>query len=360
MKDIKVQTWFFAGLFVVLLLAVVWLLVPFFTVLLWSTLLYILISPLYHRIIRERNLTSPLGGLLRSLLAAVFSIGTAVLILLPLLWVGFQLFRQLSTLIKIALEYLNSNPLLFDSELERFSALLREVSYGQIDYDAARLRVELEAILGRGIQMVVQMSTHLIKNLGAFLMGIAFMIFSLFFFYMDGPYLSSLFLKAVPIRKEYTSELVRKFMDITRNLFLGYILVALVQGVVAYIIFMLFRVQGALVFAIILFFCSFIPILGAGAVWGPIGLFRLLTGDVVGGILFLIFSGIFISTLDNVLRPLFLKDRIKLHPLVIFFSILGGVASFGFNGLVLGPVLIILFLTVLDLFLSEHGIDSDR
>jgi predicted PurR-regulated permease PerM len=91
----------------------------------------------------------------------------------------------------------------------------------------------------------------------------------------------------------------------------------------------------------------------------PLGIFRILNGEALGGVVFLIVSGIFISTLDNFLRPIFLQDRIHLHPLIIFFAILGGVQAFGFNGLVLGPIVVILFLTVLDLFLTEHTIKPD-
>jgi predicted PurR-regulated permease PerM len=65
---------------------------------------------------------------------------------------------------------------------------------------------------------------------------------------------------------------------------------------------------------------------------------------------------VLISSIDNFLRPWFLKTRIQLHPLIIFFAILGGVSVLGFNGLVLGPLLVILFLTALDLFLAEINI----
>jgi predicted PurR-regulated permease PerM len=71
-------------------------------------------------------------------------------------------------------------------------------------------------------------------------------------------------------------------------------------------------------------------------------------------------SGIVISTLDNLLRPFFLRDRIQLHPLIIFFAILGGISTFGFNGIILGPMVVILFLTVLDLFLTEHQFDKNE
>jgi predicted PurR-regulated permease PerM len=182
------------------------------------------------------------------------------------------------------------------------------------------------------------------------------MVFSLFFFYLDGDYLSRLALHAIPIRKEYTGALVGKFKDITRNLVLGYIMVALVQAATAFIVYTLFGVSGSLVFAALTFFCAFIPIFGAGLIWFPLGLLRVLSGDILGGVALWVVSGIFISTLDNFLRPVFLKNRIQLHPLIIFFAILGGISVFGLNGVILGPMVVILFLTVLDLFLMEHKI----
>jgi predicted PurR-regulated permease PerM len=97
--------------------------------------------------------------------------------------------------------------------------------------------------------------------------------------------------------------------------------------------------------------------LGGALVWLPLGIVRIVSGDLVGGIIFTAVSALFISLLDNFIRPIFLQDRIQLHPLIIFFAILGGLYNFGFNGLILGPIVVILFLTVLDLFLTEHEID---
>ena len=182
------------------------------------------------------------------------------------------------------------------------------------------------------------------------------MAFSMFFFFVDGPYLARLALRAVPIKNEYISTLTTKFLDTTRNLFLGYIIVAALQSVVAYIIFTIFGVKGSLVFAVITFFLVFVPMFGAAVIWVPIGIFKIAGGEIAGGIAFMLISAVFISGIDNVLRPFFLKDRIRLHPLIILFAIFGGLASFGFNGFVLGPVLVIFFLTVLDMFLAEHKI----
>jgi predicted PurR-regulated permease PerM len=147
-------------------------------------------------------------------------------------------------------------------------------------------------------------------------------------------------------------------MDITRNLFLGYIMVAFLQAILAFIVFSIFQIKGALVFAVLTFICVFIPMIGGSLVWLPLGIIRILSGNLAGGIVFLLVSGLFISTLDNFLRPMFLQNRIQLHPLIIFFSILGGLSALGFNGLILGPMIVIFFLTVLDLFLTEHKMNS--
>jgi predicted PurR-regulated permease PerM len=136
--------------------------------------------------------------------------------------------------------------------------------------------------------------------------------------------------------------------------------VALIQAAIAFVIFLLFRIEGALVFTILTFFCVFVPIFGGSLVWIPIGVVMFLNGRTGEAVLFMLVSMVFISVLDSFLRPWFLKTRIQLHPLIIFLAILGGISVFGFNGLVLGPLLVILFLTALDLFLAELDIKENK
>ena len=102
-------------------------------------------------------------------------------------------------------------------------------------------------------------------------------------------------------------------------------------------------------------FASFIPLVGAAIVWVPIGVVLFITDSAVKGILFLVICGVCVSFLDNFLRPMFLKDRIHVHPLVIFFAILGGIQVFGLNGLLVGPMIVILFFTVLDMLVHSEA-----
>jgi predicted PurR-regulated permease PerM len=351
-----IQSYIFGVILLLLFLLVCRLVAPFFSVLLWSTLLYILLSPLHHRIIGRLDLFTRKGKILKSFWAVVFALGTMVIILIPLTFVASVFLRQIMELIRYMRDMFNQQPEMLKNIFEKISILLRDITADQIVIDADEIQRQIMTALSSGMQRIVLISSNIARNIGGFSLNMFLIMFSMFFFYVDGPYLSKLALKAIPIRREYISALTAKFMDITRNLFFGYIMVALIQSVMAYIIFSIFQVKGALVLAALTFICVFIPMIGGGLVWLPIGVMRILNGDIAGGIVFLAVSGLFISLLDNVIRPLFLKDRIQLHPLIIFFAILGGINVFGFNGLVLGPVVVILFLTVLDLFLTEHKI----
>jgi predicted PurR-regulated permease PerM len=352
-----IQNYVFGVILVLLFILVCRLFAPFFSVLLWSVLLYILFNPLHKRLVKKIDVKKTGGKILKSLWAAVFALGTVVLILLPVFFVVFHFFRQIIELITLVREELNPDNGLIRELVNRISLFVKDISADQIHISPAEIQSQVLLLLSSGMRNLIQLSSAVAKNIGSFFINLLFMIFCLFFFYSDGAYLSSLALDIIPIRREYISALKNKFLEITRNLFLGYIVVALIQALMAYIIFLIFGVKGALVFAALTFICVFIPMVGGGLVWIPLGSLRILNGDVGGGILFFVVSGIFISTLDNVLRPFFLQNRIQLHPLIIFIAILGGIVSFGFNGVILGPVVVIIFLTVLDLFRTEHHIE---
>jgi predicted PurR-regulated permease PerM len=354
----NIQNIVFGAILILLFLLVCWLFASFFTVLLWSILFYILLGPFHQRFTYSLDRTKIKGKVLCNVWAAIFSLGVVILILLPLSFVGFQFFHQVTALVHQVRDYLSTHSLQYDDTLEEISRIIGDLTSGQIELSAGDLRFRIVTYLSSELQTLLQFSTGVVRNVSSFFIGLIFMVFSLFFFFMDGAYLSKLALHVIPIRREYLKALVVKFKEIVRNLVLGYIMVALVQAILAFIVFYIFRVSGALVFATLTFFCAFIPIFGAGIVWLPLGLLRILNGDLGGGIVFMIASGIVISTLDNFLRPVFLRDRIQLHPLIIFFAILGGIRVFGFNGIILGPMVVILFLTVLDLFLTEHKIEQ--
>jgi predicted PurR-regulated permease PerM len=252
--------------------------------------------------------------------------------------------------------YVLTNPETINSIFQKIADIASDVTGGHVLWNTSDVEKNLYSFISSSLQALIRYSTNLAKNIGAFIASVAFMVFCLYFFFLDGKYLSTLF-SNIPIKKEYLLFLTNKFKITTKNLFLGYILVGIVQAVLAFVIYSIFRIEGAFVFACLTFICVYIPILGGALVWLPLGVARIFTHGPADGIVFLIVSAVVISLLDNILRPYFLEDRIKLHPFINFLSSIGGVSKFGFNGIVIGPLIVIFFLTVLEIFLTEHKIE---
>ncbi|MDR2601730.1 MAG: AI-2E family transporter [Spirochaetaceae bacterium] len=358
-RSYSIQSAVFALLLVLLFLFVCKLFSPFWSILLWSIVLYIIVSPLHNMVIKKINFKGIKGVILKNIIAMAFALGVAVVILLPILLVATQFVTQIITLLRGLRDYMILNPNSVYEIFKKVSDLIFEATGGQITWDVNDVQDKIYAFLSLNLQSLIRHSSDLAKNIGAFIVGLAFMVFCLYFFFLDAKYLITLFTN-IPIKKEYLYSLINKFNTSTKNLFLGYILVGIVQAFLSFIIYTIFNVKGAFVFACLTFICVYIPLLGGAIVWLPLGIACFLKDGPVTGTAFLVVSAIFISLLDNILRPYFLQDRIKLHPLIIFLSIIGGIVNFGFNGIVIGPLVVILFLTVLEIFLTEHEIEHTQ
>ncbi|MBO5100094.1 MAG: AI-2E family transporter [Treponema sp.] len=349
------QTVFIFGLFALLFVLILRMLMPFFSVILWTVLLYILIKPLYQKCFNKLNKTKKFFRLKNHLLAAIFAIGTLVIIVGAMAAISILLIEQGIELLSKAEKFLVENPNFLDSEFlaEKIQELSvkTKINFAEINFDS--FEEEILTFIRTYSSRLLSIGKSFVGKTGSFVISLVFVVFALYFCFLDGSYLVRLFKIAIPINASHMNVLTKKFSDITKNLFSGYILVALYQGLAAFVIFLCFGVQGSLLLAVVLMFATFIPLFGAAIVWLPIGIVLCISDSLFKGLLFLIISGVCISFLDNFLRPFFLKDRINLHPLVIFFSILGGIQLFGLNGLILGPLVIILFFTVLNLIIAS-------
>jgi predicted PurR-regulated permease PerM len=327
---------------------------PYSTVFLWTALLYVLIKPLYKHLFKKISPDKKFYKAKTYLLAGGFSVGTLILIIGPLSFIAVMLIHQALALLQDLEHFLLSNPnFLEDSEIVATVNNFLEnknITLPLIDFNT--LEEQVISFIRSSSARFFSIGKTIVTKTGSFIISLMFIVFSLYFCFLDGAYLLSLIKKAIPLDPNHMDVLTDKFSDITKNLFSGYILVALYQGIAAFIIMKIFGVEGSLLLSVLLMFASFIPMFGAALVWVPVGIILCISQSVVKGILFLIIAGICISFLDNFLRPLFLKDRINVHPLVIFFSILGGISFFGMNGLILGPLIVILFFTVLDLMVT--------
>ena len=323
----------------------------------WSAVFYLMLRPLYNKILSRLNKEKRFFKLKNRLLAGAFSIGTVVIVAVIFVFLLVNLAGQIISFVNEIIPFINSHLDFFKgNELGRnISDLVYEWSAGTIDLAGIDFKAQIVSLLRQYSDRILLVSRSLVSNIASFLVSLCFMSFSLFFFYMDGSYLVGLVINAIPISRRQSRALIRKFRDVLGNLVQGLFLVALYQAVVAFIIFSCFRITGALLFAILLFFSSFVPMFGCAIVWLPLGIMIAATRGIPLGLIFVILCGVLISFMDNFLRPFLLKDRIKVHPLLIFFSMLGGIKFFGVNGLILGPMTVILFFTIVDMVTGNSG-----
>jgi predicted PurR-regulated permease PerM len=350
METMSVKKIIFLVFFLALFIVVARLYYPFLTVMLWSALIYIILDPLYERVIglsrskRERPWS-------RRLVAGAFSLLGVLIIVVPVVFLAINVAKQVSELTSAAIRFLDSHPEYFDlSPQGMIGGFLYRATDGSVNLSSIDLKGEIMSFIAGSGGRIFSLSSAAIRNGANVLISLAFMIFTLYFFFMDGRTLVRVLVGAIPIDKTYTTLFMRTLKDTSKQLIVGYLFVSLYQAIAAFVIFRLFGVQGPLVLALLTAMAAFIPMLGASLIWLPVGVARLATGDIAGGIALLLISGFFISTVDNFLRPMLLKQRLNVHPLLIFFAILGGLKLFGLNGLILGPLILILFFTALGLF----------
>jgi predicted PurR-regulated permease PerM len=345
MEGSNVRKYLFLGFFLILLILVARLFAPFVTIIIWSGLLYAFLAPAYEALARSKS-PKPLGGVSRTLLAAIMAILSVALVLVPIFLLGMSMLGQVKELAHVIKTTLDAHPELLDlSTNGPVGKLISDLSQGSIDLSRIDVRGEITAAIDGSASQILSLSGILVGKVAMVLISVAFIVFTLFFLFLDGPELLQILLHAIPIEREYSLLFLRTLRKTSRDLVAGYVLVALVQGSLAFGLFTIFGIKGALVLGVLTMAASFIPMLGTGLVWGPVSGILIFSGDIQRGILLLLLSAVIVAGLDNFLKVFVLRDRLKSHPLLIFFAIVGGLELFGFNGIILGPLILITFFT---------------
>lgn len=196
---------------------------------------------------------------------------------------------------------------------------------------------------------LVSGATGFLKGTTTFVVSLILIIFTLFFFFVDGQKMLERLMYWTPLPDKYDHLIFKKFRDVSYTVFFSTFMVALVQST---LMATAFFVVGLPAFfpAIATALLSMIPFFGAWLVWVPAGIYLLAIGHVWQGLFMLIFGALIISTVDNVIRMYMIKGKAEVHPIFVLFSVLGGIALFGFWGIVIGPLLISLAVTILNIY----------
>jgi predicted PurR-regulated permease PerM len=156
-----------------------------------------------------------------------------------------------------------------------------------------------------------------------------FLIFlTMFFLLRDGAALMAIIRSSSPLPEAYELEIFKKFEDFSYATFYGSLLTAVAQGAAAFLLFLILGLPGPLFWGAMISLVSLVPIVGAFLIWLPWTAYLLLAGQTTRGIVLLAVGGLVVSSIDNVLKPIIIKGRTDMHPLLVFLSCTRRLAGF--------------------------------
>lgn len=199
-------------------------------------------------------------------------------------------------------------------------------------------------------EYIGQHISDIFTNAVVLIMNFIVMFLTIFYFLKDGEKLTEYLKRLLPFSGEQKKRLAVRTKEMVIAAIYGGVVVGLTQGVLGGIAFLIFGLPSPVFWGTAMAVLSLVPLFGTFIVWGPAGLILILSGSYGNGIGLLLYGILIISMADNILKPLIIGSRTKLHTLLIFFSVLGGIKFFGFIGFILGPLITALSLSLLEIY----------
>jgi predicted PurR-regulated permease PerM len=317
---------------------------PFFAPLAWAAVFSIVLYPVYlflARLIRIRSVASAATvALLLVMIIGPFTYLTSVLV----------------------------------GEIQVFSAKMDTGGFGSVDEALAKIKslsvmqkigpyVRLEDVTKETVlesvrklgKSVLESLSLKITNLIAAGLSFVIMIFATFFLLKDGAALLERIRNYMPFSETQKDRLARQIKDMVVSTVYGGVVVAVLQGVLGGLAFYAIGLEAPVLWGVAMSIMSFVPMIGTFAIWGPAAVYLALEGDLFHGVILFAYGVFVISMVDNILKPVIIGSRTKMHTLMILFSVLGGIRFFGMIGLVMGPLITAVFMSVFEIASELDG-----
>lgn len=185
------------------------------------------------------------------------------------------------------------------------------------------------------------------------------MFFTLFYFFIDGKKLIKRVMQLSPLRDVHEKKLADEFISMTRATLKGTVVIGLIQGSIGGIAFAVAGVTSPILWTVIMVIVAIIPAVGAGLIIFPAAVIMLLLGYVWQAI-FLCAVGVFVSTIDNFLRPKLVGNDTQMHSLAVFFATIGGLKLFGILGFIIGPIIMALMIAMWKIYATDFKKDLEK
>ncbi|WP_370906483.1 AI-2E family transporter [Ensifer sp. WSM1721] len=345
MRQLKDKT--FIWLTAAVSLAFVLVLWPLSGAILWATVLAVLFTPV------NRSMLKRMPGW-RNLAATITLAVILVMVILPFLIVANLVFREAASIYRSVA----AGQIDLGIDIQALRDILPDWLNGLLDRivpDADALRTRLLNALGQSGEFLAGQAINIGQSTFHLIVSIFVMLYLLFFFLRDGRELARVIGEAMPLSVRLRQALFSRFALTINAIVKGSVVVALVQGMLGALVLWALDVRAPALWGAVMAVFALLPVVGTGLIWGPIGVYMLVSGAIWQGAVLLLFGILVIGLVDNLLRPILIGKETRMPDYLVLVSTLGGIAAFGTNGLVVGPVIAALFLAAWSVFPAVTG-----
>lgn len=327
---------------------------PFMTPILWAMILVRLFYPLYQWLTRKLGNRTTAS-------AALCTLNVMLVAVLPVAYLAFLVITETIHAYQLAMTWVQGDGLNRLPDLVARLPLIGNLSQELLGRFVVAYG-DLQATLlegGKAVSEVLLSSVGgLAKNTIDLVMDFFVVLFTIFFLFRDGHHLYDVFYEALPIESSYKTVIFERLDNVVVAVVRGTLLTALAQGFTAGVAYWALGVPFPVFLGALSALLSLLPVGGTALVWGPIAVYLFWTAPVWKGLVMIGVGAGLVGLMDNILQPLLVGSKADLPVLFLFFATLGGLAYFGFIGLFLGPILLGIAVTVLQIYRDNYQVQA--
>lgn len=316
---------------------------PFLTTIAWAMVLSIIFYPLHRLFLRfvKRPWLSSLVTL----------IAIMIIIAGPFSFIIFSLAREIKEVYSMieAQGIENIMNLEIHPRLEEFTLKLSSYKI----FQEFNLQESIVRNLKSVGEYIVKNVSDVFRNAVLLLVNLIILCLTIFYFLKDGEILTKYLRQLLPFPDRQKQRLVERVKETVIAAVYGGLVVGIAQGTLGGIAFMFLGLSSPVFWGTVMALFSFVPLFGTFLIWMPAAVMLILSASYVKGIGLLLYGALIISGVDNVLKPLIIGGRTRMHTLLVFFSVLGGIKFFGLLGFILGPLIAALCLSLFETYAEE-------
>lgn len=222
--------------------------------------------------------------------------------------------------------------------------------YEQIQPHRDMILQKLGGLVGNVSTLLINSLSSLTKVTARIAIMTIIMLYTMFYFLMDGKQLLFKILYYIPLENKDEHQLLQRFTSVARATIKGTLIIGILQGGICGIGFAVAGIASPVFWGCLMAVLSIIPGIGTSIVWGPALLILILNKDVQGAIIVGVACGLIASNIDSILRPRLVGKDTKMHDLFILFSTFGGISMFGVVGIIVGPIIAALFVSIWEIY----------